>query len=227
MRWLWLCGWWVVALSAQAEGIAEVLQRSQQQRLAQREAPEAGSAAAARVRASFDRLLALLPPQAPPPVLQLVGGTLFAEAVFGRQAVAVSESAGELPEGERLLMLAHELGHLQLGHWPALRGLYLQHIPGEVRPETTDPVAARLGAEAHALSHRHEYEADAFGYTLVRQLGYGVDSAFGLLGRLGVQADSATHPGTRRRLALLRALDARLAQPGLAAGEASSLAAGR
>jgi Zn-dependent protease with chaperone function len=197
------------ATQALPETITGVLQRSQQQRLALRGAADEGSAASARVRASFGRLAAMLPP-GEPVALRLVGGEPFAEAQFSGRCVAVSEAVGELPEGERLLMLAHELGHVALDHWAALGGLYRQFIPGPVRPETTDPVAVALGAQAHALSHRHEFEADAFGYGLVHKLGFGVDNAFGLLMRQGPQPDGATHPSTRRRLAQLRNLDARL-----------------
>lgn len=208
-------------------GITTVLQRSQAQRLAQRGTADGSSAASARLRASFNRLLGLMPGALPGfggAELQLVGGGLFAEAVFGRAAVAVSEAVGDLPEGERLLLLAHELGHLGLGHWAALNGLYCQYIPAAVMPATTDPVAAVLGAQAHALSHRQEFEADAFGYTLARQLGFGVDTALSLLLRQGLQFDSATHPATRRRLAQLWLLDTRLVNAPLMVGEGMAVA---
>ena len=225
MRWSWLClGLWCV-LPVRAEGIVEVLQRSQQARLVQRgPAADPQGEAAQRVRASLDRLVSLLPAGTTVD-LALVGGDLFAEANFGHQRVAASQAVGELPEGERLLMLAHELGHLQLGHWGALSGLYLGLIPGEVRPETTEPVAAQLSAQAHVLSHRQEFEADAFGYSLVRQLGFGVDNAVALLTRHGMQPDNATHPGTRRRLAQIRTLDTHLDPAVRYAGEAAEVAA--
>ena len=138
-----LCFWLGWASAAQAEGIVEVLLRSQAVRLAQHGAANVESFASYCVRVSFWRLVGMLPLTDPPEsiTLMLVGGPLFAEAVFGGRAVVVSELVGDLPEGERLLMLAHELGHVTLRHWAALSGLYLQHIPGEVRPETTDPVA--------------------------------------------------------------------------------------
>jgi hypothetical protein len=224
MRWLILClGLWSV-LPVQAEGIVEVLQRSQQQRLALRGSPDASSAASQRLRTSFERLTAMLPPSQHAELV-LVGGGLYAEALFGRQAVAASEALGLLPEGERLLMLAHELGHLALGHWGVLSGLYLQHIPGEVRPEITDPVAAALGAQAHALSHRQEFEADAYGFRMVRQLGFGIDNALNLLTREGMQADTATHPATRRRLAQIRLLDSEVGHLPLTDGQATAVAA--
>jgi Zn-dependent protease with chaperone function len=206
-----------------AAGIAEVLQFSQLQRLAQRPAPEGDAAALQRVHDSFQRLLAMRP-QDGPAELVLVGGPLYVEALFGRRAVAVSESVGQLPEGERLLLLAHELGHLSLQHWGRLSGLYRSFIPGPVRPETTEPVAAALGAQAHALSHQQEFEADAYGYRLVRQLGFGVDTAFGLLTRQGVQMDGATHPGTRRRVTQLRVLASELDHQ-QAGGDGAALAA--
>jgi hypothetical protein len=213
MRWMTM--WMVVACvcgpAAQAEGIEQVLERSQQMRLDMRPAANPHSDAAQRVRASLHKLLSL-PGLAPLDVhLHLVGGPLFAEALLHRPGLAVSEAVGDLPEGERLLLLAHELGHVRMAHAGALKALYKQHIPGEVRPDTTDPAAAALGPQAHALSHRQEFEADAYGFALVRALGFGVDTAQGLLLRQGLQMDSATHPGTRRRLSQLRALDARLA----------------
>lgn len=207
-----------------AEDIAQVLQRSQQWRLQQRAAPDLQSAAAARVRASFERLKQL-DPRCADVQLKIVGGDLFAEAVFGERTLVVSESAGELPEGERLLMLAHEMGHLMLGHWGALSALYRSHIPGEVRPETTDPVARQLSVEAQSLSHRQEFEADSYGFALVRKMGFGLDNAFGLLTRQGLQFDTPTHPGTRRRLAQLRVLEAQTARPLVSPGETDAVAA--
>lgn len=208
-----------------ASGIVAVLVQSQQWRLAQRPAAEARSERAAKVQASFERLLSLQPAGGPTELV-LVGGDLYAEALFGRRAVAVSESVGDLGEGERLMLLAHELGHLALGHWGALSALYRRHIPGDVTPEATTPVAAALGAQAHALSHKQEFEADAFGYTLVHPLGFGVDTAMALLLRHGVQMDSATHPGTRRRVAQLRVLDAQIGHEALHGGPAQAVAGG-
>ena len=212
MRW-----WWIVLMAAcmhanAAESIEQVLDRSQMMRVAQRPPAEMQSAAVQRVRQSLLRLTTLAGADAPPVELLLVGGDLFAEALLDRAGMAVSQAVGDLPEGERLLLLAHELGHVRLAHARALKALYRTHIPGEVRPETTDSVSAALGREAHALSHRHEHEADAYGYALVRSLGFGIDNAFALLTRQGMQHDSATHPGTRRRLAQLRVLEESLAQ---------------
>jgi hypothetical protein len=221
MRWCWilLMGACLHAAAA-AENIEQVLDRSQQMRLAQRPAADANSAAAQQVRDSLQRLTALAGAGAPQVELVLVGGGLFAEALLDRPGIAVSQAVGALSEGERLLLLAHELGHVHMAHARALKGLYRAHIPGEVRPN----VGAALGAQAHVLSHRHELEADAYGYALVRTLGFGIDNAFALLTRQGMQHDSATHPGTGRRIAQLRMLEASLAQQTVSPADVQAIA---
>jgi hypothetical protein len=226
MRWSWAILLMGVCLhAAAAENIEQVLERSQQMRLAQRPAADAESPAAQRVKQSVQHLARLAGANAPSVELVLVGGDLFAEALLDRPGIAVSQAVGDLPEGERLLLLAHELGHVHLAHARALKALYRTHIPGEVRPETTNGASAALGREAHGLSHRHEHEADAYGYTLVRMLGFGLDNAFALLTRQGVQHDSATHPGTRRRIAQLRMLEESLAkQQALTAADVPAIA---
>src|SRR5262245_21871124 len=194
--------------SARAGDIVDVLERSQRLRLEQRVAAAPDGERTLRVRASFERLLAQarIAPQSFE--LQVMQGGVQAEAMLGRVLV-VGEAVGDLPEGERLLLLAHELSHLTLGHWQALCVLYRRHVPGEVRPDTTDPVAGALGRDAHELSHRQEYEADAHGFALARPLGATLDDALSLLMRQPMTMDSATHPATRRRIAQFRLLQAR------------------
>lgn len=215
MRSFWLTALFLVSTPAWCEDIVDVLVRSSDMRLQARTPAEPGSPRAAVVRASWQRLqpFADLPAL---PELTLVRGDLYAEAMQGRRVVA-SEALADLSEGERVLMLAHELGHIALGHWEAQCALYKRFVPGEVRPETTDPVAAALGVQAHAQSYRHEYEADAYGYALAHRLGYGMDTAYSLMMRLASPMDTATHPGTRRRVAQLREIDARHEPGGLSA----------
>lgn len=194
-------------LPAQAEGIAQVLERSQQTRLDERLPARADSVLAQRIQASLARIEAVAPP--PHPVeLRVMQGGVQAEAMLGHLLV-VGEAVGELPENERVMLLAHEYGHLCLDHWHGLLAMYERNIPGEVRPETTDPVARTLGREGRELSHRQEFEADAFGYQLARQLGTVLDDAFSVLMRSPSMSDTPTHPATRRRIAQLRAIQMR------------------
>lgn len=205
--------------AARTVGIEEVLAHSQETRLEGRVPASASSESVARIRATWARLLVASPP--PHAIeLRVMQGGLQAEAMLGRLLV-VGESVGDLPENERAMLLAHEYGHLVLGHWGLLVAMYQQYIPGEVRPETTDPVAQALGRDGRALSHRQELEADAFGYRLAQQLNVTLDDALSLLMRQPVTNDTPTHPATRRRIAQLRALQMR------SEDEAGDAAAGR
>lgn len=201
----WALAGAVVAHGAQAHGIVDVLQQSQQARL-EALAPAAAGERAARVQASFETLRRLLPAGLEVE-LRVVSGATLAETLHGR-VVCANESLADLDEGYRLFVLAHELGHVVAGHWAQMRGAYERWIPGEVTPERTDPVAAPLGREASALSHRHEFEADAYGAMLLRRLGRPDSDALDAFRHLGMTQDTATHPATRKRLAMLRAVQA-------------------
>jgi predicted Zn-dependent protease len=206
-RWVavWMLAWMSVA---QAEGIVEVLDRSQAQRLAQLADPQRGAPpaeAVQRIQASFARLTDQLKIDRPVS-LQVVRGEALAETLQGR-VVVVDAALADLPEGQRLFVLAHELGHVALGHWGAMGSLYQRHIPDEVLRSKTDAVAVLLGREASALAHDHEYSADAYGLKALIRLGYGQQDIDGLFARFGPSRDTPTHPGTRRRLARLQSTD--------------------
>jgi Zn-dependent protease with chaperone function len=187
---------------AWGEDIADVLHRSQQQRLATLTAASADSPRAQAVRRSFEALVATLP-GLPAAELRVVSGPIVAETLHGRIVVA-HESLGDLPQAERMFVLAHELGHVMREHWAQMGRLYQKWVPGDVRPDTTDPVAGRLGREASMLSHRQEFEADAFALELLRRTGHDPEAALSAFMHLGVVPDTATHPGTRKRVATLR-----------------------
>jgi Zn-dependent protease with chaperone function len=187
-----------------AGDIIAVLQRSHRLRLEAMPMAERHSPRAQRVRAGFDALVRCLP-SAPPVELVVVKGQTLTETLHGNIIVA-NEALGDLPEGEILFFLAHEFGHVVLGHWPEMGLLYRRWVPGEVTPQHTDTVAGRLGSEASALAHRQEFEADAFGLRTLHALGLTEQDAVNGFVRLGVRGDTVTHPSTRKRVAALRAI---------------------
>jgi hypothetical protein len=193
------------AASAQANDIIDVLHDSHQRRLETLPLAANGPRAEA-VRISFELLRQAVAPDKVVELRVVSGGTV-AETLDGHIVVA-NESLAEMPEGVRLFVLAHELGHVQQGHWLQVGALYKRFVPGEVVPQTTDPVANQLGRAASAQAHRHEFEADAFALQALRTLGRTPDDAFTALRQQGLQQDTATHPGTRKRLAALRAAEA-------------------
>jgi Zn-dependent protease with chaperone function len=191
-----------LATAARAEDIVDVLRRSQQTRLDAMAAANDASRAQV-VQHSFEVLRQALAPL-PPIDFHVISGSTMAETLHGHIIVA-NQSLADLPEGERLFVLAHEIGHVQQHHWLQMGLVYKRWVPGEVTPENTDPVAGMLGREASGLAHRQEFEADAFALQTLHRLGLSSDVAFSSLRMLGLQQDTATHPGTRKRLASLRA----------------------
>lgn len=191
-----------LAQPAAAEDIVDVLRRSQQMRLEAMPLAADGPRAQA-IRRSFEQLRAALPDDVAAELRVVSAGTV-AETLHGRIVVA-HESLADLPEGARLFVLAHELGHVASNHWQQMGAVYRHWIPGEVKPETTNPVAGPLGREASATSHRQEYEADAYALQVLRRLGRSPQDAFAAFMQQGMLQDTATHPGTRKRVASLRA----------------------
>jgi len=207
MRWLRLAVMVATCAASAAQAtndIIDVLHQSAQRRLDAMTLAADGPRAQA-VRSSFELLRRAVAPDSAVELRVVIGSTV-AETLDGRVIVA-NESLADVPEGVRLFVLAHELGHVQQGHWRQVGDLYKRFVPGEVVPQTTEPVAGPLGRAASAQAHRHEFEADAFALQALRILGRSSDEAHAALRHQGMQHDTATHPGTRKRLASLRAAE--------------------
>lgn len=190
-----------------AEDIRAVLQRSQQMQLdaLSRQQVDAADPRVAVLHASFERVVNAV--HAPADVrLIVVESPLLAVCLMDR-VVAVNVAVADLTEAERTFVLAHEVGHIAYSHWAQLGDLYQQHIPGPVVKEHTDAIAGVLGREASALSHRHEFEADAFAFRMLRRLGESEDAPVVLFQEhLPLVKATAMHPGTHQRLTQLRTL---------------------
>jgi hypothetical protein len=199
-------------LGAQAHGIDDVLTRSQLMRL-DSVPPARSTAKADTVRRSFDELLTAMGVQAPIS-LKVVSGPVVAETLLG-QVVLANESLADVPEGARLFILAHEIGHVVSHDWLDMCQLYQRWVPGEVTPASTNPVAELLGRAASALAYRQEQAADAYAIRHLRQLGWSDDDAVTALLVLGSGhlADTATHPSSRRRMAEIRGVQDYTADP--------------
>lgn len=206
MRWLHLTVLGMALVGpAHSEDIIDVLRRSQDQRLDALK-PAQDAQRAQTVRATFEKLLQALKPDITVE-LRVVSGSTIAETLHGAIIVA-NESLADMPEGERAFIIAHELGHVSQGHWAQMGRVYQRWVPGEVTQDKTDPIAGPLGRDASELAHRQEYAADVFGLQALTKLGWSVDVVLSAFLRQGVQHDTATHPGTRRRIAALRAAEA-------------------
>ena len=191
------------------ENILGVLARSQLARLDRTQAADPTGPRARTVRSSFESLTRVLGLRYPVE-LRVIEGEIVAETLQGRIVLA-NESLADLSEGERLFILAHELGHVELRHWEQTERLYQKWVPGVVTPDQTEPVAALLGRDASGLAYGQEFEADAFALRTLHALGGSSRDAVSAFMRMGLshdmRHDTATHPGTGKRLAALRAAD--------------------
>jgi Zn-dependent protease with chaperone function len=194
----------MISAPAWCQDIVAVLERSQSVRLAAMSTVPGEDPRAAVVRASFNQLADRFGSHNEMEV-RVITGPVVAECLLGHTIVA-NESLAEMPEAVRLFLLAHEIGHVVLGHWKQFEQLYMKHIPGEVEQQHTDAIAGALGREASQLSHMQELDADAFAMQTMRTLGYEFEDVVGAFTAFGMQMDTATHPGTRKRIAHLRAI---------------------
>jgi len=136
--------------------------------------------------------------------------------------------SGDVTDAELASVIAHELGHVALGHSRrrmidfsgqnairmALGGLLNRFLPGIgfwIAGALTSLLAARL-------SRRDEYEADAYATALMIKAGFGADPQVTLLSKLGalvgqgqatVPAWLMSHPATEDRIAAIRGNAAR------------------
>lgn len=133
---------------------------------------------------------------------------------------------GEVSAEEIASVVAHELGHVALGHsrrrmvdftgQNAIR-MALAMVLGRVLPGIGVLVAnAVAGLIAAGLSRSDEYEADAYAAALMSKAGLGVGPQIKLLQKLGAMSGVgggpptwlASHPATDGRVAAIRRLDA-------------------
>jgi len=198
---------WLAAPAAYAdEDIVAVLERSQAARLDHAHAADPNDARARIVRESFETLTRALGLRHTVE-LRVVDNDIVAETLQGRVVLA-QQSLADLDALERMFILAHELGHIELRHWEQTQRLYQKWVPGVVAPQQTEPVAALLGRDASGLAYRQEFEADAYALRALQRLGGSTQDAIAAFMHRGVMHDTATHPGTGKRLAALRAMAA-------------------
>jgi putative metalloprotease len=134
--------------------------------------------------------------------------------------------AGEISAEELASVVAHELGHVSLGHarrrmvdfsgQNAIR-VVLATVLGRIVPGVGALAANGLTALLAArLSRQDEYEADAWAAALMTRAGFGVDPQVSLLSKLdhiagaggGAPAWLASHPKGAERIAAIRRLEA-------------------
>ncbi len=137
--------------------------------------------------------------------------------------------AGEVSAEEMASVIAHEMGHVALGHArrrmidfsgqnalrTALAMVLAKVLPG-IGPLIANGASMLLSAR---LSRQDEYEADAYAAALLTRAGIGTACQKSLLGKLGTLAGvggampawALSHPKPEERIAAIETLEARWA----------------
>lgn len=113
-------------------------------------------------------------------------------------------------------VLAHEIGHIKLGHYNEtvnrnLLWLLLYKALGEKKVGGVDVLGAGVNLAEAGFSREEEIEADDYGVTLATKAGYdpwGLHNAFISMQKAGFQTSPSgfnSHPPTERRLVHIKA----------------------
>lgn len=122
--------------------------------------------------------------------------------VYQGQTIVLSTRLARMNSQQRFFIIAHELGHLTLGHHGAMRS-FVGRIVDQQRDEAK--ARAQLVSSLSAISHRHELDADAFSVRTMRAAGQDPEQAALIFDSIGDDRDNNTHPSARRRASAIRA----------------------
>jgi putative metalloprotease len=161
--------------------------------------------------------------------IEAINGLAAADGqIYLTRGFLAAKARGEVTDAELASVIAHELGHVALGHsrrrmidfsgqnavFMVLATVFNRFIPG-LGGWIANLISGALMAH---LSRRDEFEADAYAAALLVKAGIGVEpqvSLFEKLGKLtggagaGVPAWLMSHPKTGDRIAAIRVLGGR------------------
>jgi Zn-dependent protease with chaperone function len=129
--------------------------------------------------------------------------------VYRGQTVVLSDRLVRLNDAQRFFIVAHELGHVVLGHHADMA----RFVAGLVGDQTDETAAlARVQANLRTISHQHENAADAFAVRTMLAAGYDPEQAARLFDSIDDPTGNSTHPSARARAAAIRRTAAALRQ---------------
>lgn len=121
--------------------------------------------------------------------------------VYRGQTVVLSDRLVRLNDAQRFFIVAHELGHVVLGHHADM-GRFVAGLIGDEADEAG--ALARVQANLRTISHEHEYAADAFAVRTMLAAGYDPEQAARLFDSIDDPTGNSTHPSARARAEAIR-----------------------
>jgi Zn-dependent protease with chaperone function len=121
--------------------------------------------------------------------------------VYQGSTVVLSTRLSRMNAAQRFFIVAHEMGHVRLGHHGAMRSFVARIV--DQQPD--ESLARRqLASSLSDISHQHELDADAFAVRSMEKAGLDPEQAARIFDSIGSDKDNATHPSARRRAQAIR-----------------------
>lgn len=121
--------------------------------------------------------------------------------VYQGKTVVLSTRLTRMSPAQRFFIVAHEMGHVRLGHHGAMRSFVARIV--DQHPE--EVLARRqLVSSLAEISYQHEFDADAFAVRAMDLAGLDAEQAAQIFDSIGHDKDNATHPAARRRAQAIR-----------------------
>ncbi len=121
--------------------------------------------------------------------------------VYQGRTIVLSTRLSRMNPAQRYFIIAHEMGHVRLGHHGAMRSF----VAGIVNDHPDENRArARIATGLAKISHQHEFDADAFAVRSMLGAGLDPEQAAWIFDSIASDKDDATHPSARRRADAIR-----------------------
>jgi Zn-dependent protease with chaperone function len=123
--------------------------------------------------------------------------------VYQGQTIVLSTRLARMNPQQRFFIIAHEMGHVRLGHHGAMRS-FVARIVSDHPDEKL--ARAQLVSGLSQISHQHELDADAFAVRAMESAGLQPEQAAWIFDSIPSDKDNATHPSARRRAQAIRSM---------------------
>lgn len=121
--------------------------------------------------------------------------------VYQGRTIVLSTRLSRMNPAQRFFIVAHEMGHVALGHHGAMRSFVARIV--DTQPDE-GRARAQIASALATISHEHEFEADAFAVRSMQAAGVEPEQAALIFDSIRDDRDNATHPSARRRAAAIR-----------------------
>jgi Zn-dependent protease with chaperone function len=125
---------------------------------------------------------------------------------FPGNVIVVTEQLADLPEDERLFVLAHELGHIDCRHFAKSKSFIARVLPSGADAPVGKGRIAFLKRRTSTFFRLQEFEADSYAASLLHRIGRPPGAGIKLFRAIATLDATDTHPAALARLHQLEKL---------------------